>query len=49
VTDITYIRTDERWLYLAAAMDLFLCEIVGWATGLTMTSDSVFQALVSAA
>jgi putative transposase len=28
-TDITYIRTDEGWLYLAAVLDLFNREVVG--------------------
>jgi putative transposase len=31
VADITYIPTDEGWLYLAALKDLHICEIVGWA------------------
>jgi transposase InsO family protein len=33
VADITYIRTEEGWLYLAAIMDLFSRRIVGWAMG----------------
>jgi transposase InsO family protein len=32
VGDITYIWTDEGWLYLAVVMDLFSQKIVGWAT-----------------
>lgn len=31
VADISYIPTDEGWLYLAAIKDLATCEIVGWA------------------
>ena len=31
VSDITYIRTGEGWLYLAAIMDLFSRRIVGLA------------------
>jgi transposase InsO family protein len=31
VSDITYIRTFEGWLYLATVMDLFSRKIVGWA------------------
>jgi len=31
VTDITYVRTDEGWLYLAAVLDLFSRKIVGWS------------------
>lgn len=30
VTDITYIRTGEGWLYLAAILDLFSRRVVGW-------------------
>jgi putative transposase len=48
VTDITYIRTYEGWLYLAAVMDLHSRQIVGWATRSTMTSDLVLQALLAA-
>jgi putative transposase len=48
VTDITYIRTYEGWLFLAAVMDLYSRQIVGWATHSTMTSDLVLQALISA-
>ncbi|QSQ40437.1 IS3 family transposase [Xanthomonas translucens pv. translucens] len=49
VTDITYIRTYEGWLFLATVMDLYSRQIVGWATASTMTSDLVLQALVAAA
>jgi putative transposase len=33
VTDLTYIKTDEGWLYLSAIMDLYSRRIVGWAFG----------------
>ncbi len=33
VTDITYIPTNEGWLYLATVMDLYSRKIVGWAMG----------------
>lgn len=48
VTDITYIRTYEGWLYLAAVMDLYSRQIVGWATRSTMTNNLVLQALLAA-
>jgi len=48
VTDITYIRTYEGWLFLAAVMDLYSRQIVGWATQATMTRDLVLQALLAA-
>ena len=31
VTDITYIRTHECWLYLAVVIDLFSRKVVGWS------------------
>jgi putative transposase len=31
VTDITYIRTHEGWLYLAVVVDLFSCKVIGWS------------------
>lgn len=48
VTDITYIRTREGWLYLAAILDLFTKKIVGWSTSTTMTTELVVTALNSA-
>ena len=31
LADITYVETDQGWLYLAAVMDLYSRRIVGWA------------------
>lgn len=45
VSDITYIPTDEGWLYLAGIKDVFTCEIVGYAMGSRMTQALVSQAL----
>jgi putative transposase len=45
LTDITYIRTQEGWLYLAAVLDLYSRRIVGWAMSSRMTSDLTQQAL----
>lgn len=33
MTDITYIRTHEGWLYLAVVVDLFSRQVVGWSMG----------------
>jgi len=44
VADITYIPTQEGWLYLAAVLDLFSRKVVGWAT-----SEHIDEALVTAA
>jgi transposase InsO family protein len=45
VTDITYIPTQEGWLYLAAILDLFSRRVVGWAMGATMETSLVMGAL----
>ncbi|MBR1442596.1 MAG: IS3 family transposase [Firmicutes bacterium] len=45
VSDITYIPTDEGWLYLAAVMDLCGDKIVGEAMGARMTKKLVIDAL----
>ena len=48
VSDITYIPTDEGWLYLAAHKDLFNGEIVGYAMGQRITKSLVSQSLFRA-
>jgi putative transposase len=48
VTDITYIRTWEGWLYLAVVMDLFSRKIVGWATRPTIHRGLVLDAVMMA-
>ena len=48
VTDITYIPTNEGWLYLAGHKDLFSGEIVGYAMGPRMTKSLVSQSLFRA-
>ena len=45
LSDLTYIRTQEGWLYLAAVLDLYTREIVGWAMGPRMTQQLVIDAL----
>jgi putative transposase len=45
VTDITYVATDEGWLYVAAIKDLFNKKIVGWAMEDHMRTELVSQAL----
>ena len=47
-SDITYIWTDEGWLYLAVVLDLFNREIVGWSIKSRMTADIVTDALTMA-
>lgn len=44
VTDITYIRTWQGWLYLAVVMDLFSRKIVGWSTKPTIARDLALDA-----
>ena len=48
VSDITYISTDEGWLYCAAHKDLFNGEIVGYALGSRITKDLVVRSLYKA-
>lgn len=45
VSDITYIWTDEGWLYLAVVMDLYSRIIVGWSMFERMTTKLVSDAL----
>lgn len=45
VSDITYIRTDQGWLYLAVVLDLYSRRVVGWATASTMPAALVASAL----
>ena len=48
VTDITYIKTHEGWLYLAVVIDLFSRRVVGWSVQPRMTTDLALQALLAA-
>ncbi len=48
VTDITYIKTHEGWLYLAVVLDLYSRAVVGWSMSSRMESELVTQALLSA-
>lgn len=48
VAEITYIPTDEGWLYLAAVKNLCTCEIVGWAMDERMTKTLICDALRAA-
>jgi len=45
VSDITYIPTDEGWLYLATVMDLFHKKIVGWSMSERITKELAVSAL----
>ncbi len=43
--DLTYLWTDEGWLYRAVVLDLFNREVVGWSIKPRMTADIVMDAL----
>ena len=43
--DITYIHTNEGWVYLAVVIDLFNREVVGWSMREEITRDIVIDAL----
>jgi putative transposase len=51
LSDITYISTDEGWLYMAGHKDIFNAEIVGYAMGerlsRNLVSESLFRAIRS--
>ena len=48
VSDITYIWTEEGWLYLAVVLDLYSRLVVGWAMAERMTASLVCEALTVA-
>ena len=45
VTDITYVRTGEGWLYLAVVLDCFSRRVVGWAMRDNLGTELVLQAM----
>lgn len=45
VTDITYIATDQGWLYLAVVLDLYSRKVVGWAMETTVATELPLRAL----
>lgn len=45
VGDITYIATDEGWLFLAVVIDLFSRQVVGWSLRQDMTREIAIDAL----
>jgi transposase InsO family protein len=45
VSDITYIWTNEGWLYLAVIMDLYSRKIIGWSMSARMKDELVLEAL----
>ena len=48
VTDITYIRTAEAWLYLCVVVDLYNKPEVGWSMSARQTRDLVLKAVLMA-
>lgn len=45
MTDITYLRTAQGWLFLAALLDVWSRRVVGWACGPTLHASLVLAAL----
>jgi putative transposase len=45
LADLTYVPTDEGWLYVALVLDLYARKLVGWATSDTMPQELTLQAL----
>lgn len=48
VSDITYVRTGEGWLYLAVVLDIFSRHVVGWSMGERLCDDLVIRAFTKA-
>ena len=48
VTDITYVRPWEGWLYLAVVLDLFSRKVIGWAARQTIHRDLALDAILMA-
>ena len=48
VSDITYIWTDEGWLYLAVVLELYSRRVIGWAIAERMTATLVRDSLIMA-
>lgn len=48
VGDISYVPTNEGWLYLAVILDLYSRKVIGWAMDSRMTADLVTSALLMA-
>ena len=48
VTDITYIRTHEGWLYLAVVLDLFSRQVIGWSMRSRIDGELAINALLMA-
>jgi|TARA_B110000971_G_C19923914_1_gene460586 putative transposase len=48
VSDITYIRTHESWLYVTVLIDLYLWAVVGWSMKATIATELVLDAMMMA-
>lgn len=48
LADITYVRCDQGWLYLAVVMDIYSRKIVGWSMSDSLEADLVADALAMA-
>ena len=45
LADMTYVPTDEGWLYVALVLDLYARKLVGWAMSATMPQELTLSAL----
>ena len=48
VSDITYLRTDNKCLYLTVILDLWDRKVIGWSISKTLTADQACSALIMA-
>lgn len=44
VSDLTYVKVNNKWCYICVLLDLFNREIVGWSVGENKRADLVLQA-----
>jgi len=47
-TDITYIRTNQGWLYLAVVLDLYSGKVIGWSMKPALAKEIVLDAILMA-
>ena len=45
VSDLTYVPTDQGWLYVAVILDLWSRRVLGWSAGATLATITVLTAL----
>lgn len=47
VSDLTYVRVNDKWCYICVLIDLFNREVIGWSVGEHKSSELVLLALMN--